>query len=138
MFLVFVQVIVVKYRIKVLIVDDSALMRKALREMIMTDEAFDVVGVARDGKDAIEKVKELKPDVITMDINMPEMDGLTSMQYILDDNPEIPVIIISSLTQDGALTTFEALALGAFDFVAKLPELYLQIYILSEERLLKR
>ncbi|ALS22397.1 MULTISPECIES: protein-glutamate methylesterase/protein-glutamine glutaminase [Paenibacillus] len=119
MFLVFVQVIVVKYRIKVLIVDDSALMRKALREMIMTDEAFDVVGVARDGKDAIEKVKELKPDVITMDINMPEMDGLTSMQYILDDNPEIPVIIISSLTQDGALTTFEALALGAFDFVAK-------------------
>lgn len=119
MFLVFVQVIVVKDRIKVLIVDDSALMRKALREIIMTDEAFDVVGVARDGKDAIEKVKELKPDVITMDINMPEMDGLTSMQYILDDNPEIPVIIISSLTQDGALTTFEALALGAFDFVAK-------------------
>jgi two-component system chemotaxis response regulator CheB len=119
MFLVFVQVIVVKHRIKVLIVDDSALMRKALREIIMTDEALDVVGVARDGKDAIEKVKELKPDVITMDINMPEMDGLTSMQYILDDNPEIPVIVISSLTQDGALTTFEALALGAFDFVAK-------------------
>lgn len=119
MLLVFVQVIVVKNKIKVLIVDDSALMRKALREIIMTDEAFDVVGVARDGKDAIEKVKELKPDVITMDINMPEMDGLTSMQYILDDHPEIPVIIISSLTQDGALTTFEALALGAFDFVAK-------------------
>lgn len=119
MFLVFVQVMVVKYRVKVLIVDDSALMRKALREIIMTDEALDVVGVARDGKDAIEKVKELKPDVITMDINMPEMDGLTSMQYILEDYPEIPVIIISSLMQEGAFTTFEALALGAFDFVAK-------------------
>ncbi|WP_027416400.1 protein-glutamate methylesterase/protein-glutamine glutaminase [Aneurinibacillus terranovensis] len=108
-----------KHRIKVLIVDDSALMRKALREIIITDEALDLVGVARDGKDAIEKVKELKPDVITMDINMPEMDGLTSMRYILDDHPEIPVIIISSLTQEGAFTTFEALALGAFDFVAK-------------------
>jgi two-component system chemotaxis response regulator CheB len=110
---------VMKHKIKVLIVDDSALMRKALREIIMTDEALDVVGTARDGKDAIEKAKELKPDVITMDINMPEMDGLTSMQYILNDNPEIPVIIISSLTQEGAFTTFEALALGAFDFVAK-------------------
>jgi Chemotaxis response regulator containing a CheY-like receiver domain and a methylesterase domain len=119
MFAVFLQVMVMKNKIKVLVVDDSALMRKALREMIMTDEELDVAGAARDGKDAIEKVKELKPDVITMDINMPEMDGLTSMQYILNDNPEIPVIIISSLTQDGALTTFEALALGAFDFVAK-------------------
>jgi len=108
-----------KYKIKVLIVDDSALMRKALREIIMTDEALEVIGTARNGIDAIEKVKQLKPDVITMDINMPEMDGLTSMRYILDDHPEIPVIIVSSLTQEGALTTFEALALGAFDFVAK-------------------
>jgi two-component system chemotaxis response regulator CheB len=112
-------VVVLKKRIRVLIVDDSALMRRALKEIILTDDALEVVGTARDGQDAINKVKELKPDVITMDINMPVMDGLTSMQYILNDYPEIPVIIISSLSQEGTLTTFEALALGAFDYVGK-------------------
>ncbi|NSW89557.1 MAG: chemotaxis response regulator protein-glutamate methylesterase [Firmicutes bacterium] len=106
-------------KIKVLLVDDSALMRKALKEIIVTDGSLEVVGTARDGQDAIEKVHKLKPDVITMDINMPIMDGLTSMQYILNDYPEIPVLIISSLTTEGALTTFEALELGAFDYVAK-------------------
>ncbi|QNU66133.1 chemotaxis response regulator protein-glutamate methylesterase [Ruminiclostridium herbifermentans] len=109
----------VSEKIKVLIVDDSALMRKSLKEIIMTDTSMEVVGTARDGQDAIEKVRDLEPDVITMDINMPVMDGLTSMQYILSEFPEIPVIIISSLTEDGALTTFEALELGAFDYVAK-------------------
>jgi two-component system chemotaxis response regulator CheB len=106
-------------RIKVLIVDDSALMRRALREIILTDDELDVVGTARDGKDAIDKVRELRPDVVTMDINMPVMDGLTSMQYILNDYPDLPVIIISSLSTEGAFTTFEALALGAFDYVTK-------------------
>lgn len=106
-------------RIKVLIVDDSALMRKALKEIIMTDPDLDVAGTARNGEDAIEKVHDLKPDVITMDINMPVMDGLTSMQYILSEYPEIPVLMVSSLTEEGALTTFEALELGAFDYVAK-------------------
>lgn len=106
-------------RIKVLIVDDSALMRKALKEIIITDSDLEVVGTARDGQDAVEKVHDLKPDVITMDINMPVMDGLTSMQYILNDYPEVPVLIISSLTTEGALTTFEAMELGAFDYVAK-------------------
>lgn len=106
-------------KIKVLIVDDSALMRKALKEIIMTDPSLDVVGTARDGSDAIQKVHELKPDVITMDINMPVMDGLTAMQYILDAYPKIAVLMVSSLTEEGALTTFEALELGAFDYVAK-------------------
>lgn len=106
-------------RIRVLIVDDSALMRKALKEIMLTDVELDVIGTARDGQDAIVKVRELQPDVITMDINMPVMDGLTSMQYILSDYPEIPILIISSLSQDGALTTFEALALGAYDYVSK-------------------
>lgn len=106
-------------RIKVLIVDDSALMRKVLKEIIMTDAELEVVGTARDGQDAIEKVHELRPDVVTMDINMPIMDGLTSLQYILCDFPEMPIIMISSLTADGAITTFEALELGAFDYVAK-------------------
>ena len=106
-------------RIRVLIVDDSALMRKALKEIIMTDSGLEVVGTARDGQDAIEKVHDLNPDVVTMDINMPVMDGLTSMQHILSDYPEMPVLMVGSLTAEGALTTFEALELGAFDFVAK-------------------
>lgn len=106
-------------RIKVLIADDSALMRKVLKEIIMTDPSLEVAGMARDGQDAIDKAHYLKPDVITMDINMPVMDGLTSMQYILNDFPELPVLIISSLTTEGALTTFEALELSAFDYVAK-------------------
>lgn len=106
-------------RIKVLIVDDSALMRKVLKEIFLTDNQLEVVGTARDGLDAIEKVNELMPDVITMDINMPVMDGLTSMQHILSNNPELPVIMVSSLTNEGAMTTFEALELGAFDYVAK-------------------
>lgn len=106
-------------RIKVLIVDDSALMRKVLKEIIMTDESLEVVGTARDGQEAVEKVHDLNPDVVTMDINMPVMDGLTSMQYILSDYPDMPILIVSSLTSEGALTTFEALELGAFDYVAK-------------------
>ncbi|MBU3099299.1 MULTISPECIES: protein-glutamate methylesterase/protein-glutamine glutaminase [Clostridium] len=106
-------------KIKVLIVDDSALMRRALKEIIMTDPSLDVVGTARDGQDAIEKVHELNPDVVTMDINMPVMDGLTSMQYILSDYPQMPILMVSSLTEEGAMTTFEALELGAFDYVAK-------------------
>jgi len=106
-------------RIKVLIADDSALMRKALKEIIMTDPSLEVVGTARNGQDAVEKVHDLKPDVVTMDINMPVMDGLTSMQHILAEFPEISVLMVSSLTEEGALTTFEALELGAFDYIAK-------------------
>lgn len=106
-------------KIKILIADDSALMRRALKEIIMTDPGLEVVGTARDGSDAIEKVREFKPDVVTMDINMPIMDGLTAMQYILSDYPETAVLVVSSLTAEGALTTFEALELGAFDYVAK-------------------
>lgn len=106
-------------KIKVLIVDDSALMRKALKEIVMTDPSLEVIGTARNGQDAIDKVYELKPDVITMDINMPVMDGLTSMQHILNEDPDIPVLMVSSLTEEGALITFEALELGAFDYVTK-------------------
>lgn len=106
-------------RIKVLIVDDSALMRKVIKEILMTDEEIEVVGTARDGEDAIEKVQIYEPDVVTMDINMPLMDGITSMQYILNISPNVQVVMISSLTADGAMTTFEALELGAFDYVAK-------------------
>jgi two-component system chemotaxis response regulator CheB len=107
-----------KRKIRVLIADDSALMRKALREILSSDPEIEVVDTARDGEDAVKKALELEPDVITMDINMPGMDGLTALQYIVEK--EIcPVIMVSSLTQEGALITFEALELGAFDYVAK-------------------
>ncbi|GAV26197.1 Bifunctional protein GlmU [Carboxydothermus islandicus] len=105
-------------KIRVLIVDDSALMRKYLREILEQDPEIEVIAVARNGREAVEKALELSPDVITMDINMPEMDGLTAIQYIMLHRPT-PIIVISSLTQKGALTTFEALELGAVDYVAK-------------------
>ena len=104
--------------IRVLICDDSALMRRTLKKIISDDPALEVAGTARDGDDAVLKARDLMPDVVTMDINMPGMDGITAMQYIIDENIA-PVLMVSSLTQEGAETTFEALALGAFDFVGK-------------------
>lgn len=103
---------------RVLIVDDSALMRKYLREIIEEDRELEVAGVARDGREAVEMNLALEPDVITMDINMPRLDGLTAIQYIMAQRP-CPVLVVSSLTQKGALTTFEALELGAVDYVPK-------------------
>ncbi len=105
-------------KIKVLICDDSALMRKTLERIINSDRELEVIGKARDGEDAVLKARELRPDVITMDINMPVIDGITSLQIIVEEKIA-PVIMVSSLTQDGAITTFEALELGAFDYVAK-------------------
>ncbi|MFZ5650232.1 MAG: protein-glutamate methylesterase/protein-glutamine glutaminase [Bacillota bacterium] len=103
---------------RVLIVDDSALMRKYLREIIEEDRELEVAGAARDGREAVELNLSLEPDVITMDINMPHMDGLTAIQHIMAQRP-CPVLVVSSLTQKGALTTFEALELGAVDYVPK-------------------
>lgn len=104
--------------IRVLIVDDSALMRKKLSEMLMAEPDIEVIATARDGEDGVAKARELRPDVITMDINMPRLDGLSALQLILED-AICPVIMVSSLTQEGALATFEAMELGAFDYVAK-------------------
>lgn len=105
-------------RIRVLVADDSAFMRKCLREMLAADPQIEVVDVARDGEEAVAKARELRPDVVTLDVNMPKMDGLTALQRILLEAP-CAVVMISSLTQEGALTTIEALELGAVDFVAK-------------------
>ncbi|MCP5501019.1 MAG: chemotaxis response regulator protein-glutamate methylesterase [Leptospiraceae bacterium] len=104
-------------KIKVLVVEDSAFMRKQLKTILESDPLMEV-HLARDGEDGVNKARELKPDVITMDINLPGMDGLTAMQHILHDNI-CPVIIVSSLSQEGAMITFEALELGAFDYVPK-------------------
>lgn len=104
--------------IKVLIADDSALMRKMLKKILEADSDIEVVAAARDGEDVVLKARELHPDVITMDVNMPKQDGITALQYIMNEKI-CPVVMVSSLTQEGAMTTFEALELGAFDFVGK-------------------
>jgi two-component system chemotaxis response regulator CheB len=104
--------------IKVLIADDSALMRKMLKRILETDPEIEVIATARDGNDVVEKAREYLPDVVTMDVNMPGQDGITALQYIVDEKI-CPVVMVSSLTQEGAVTTFEALELGAFDFVGK-------------------
>jgi two-component system chemotaxis response regulator CheB len=105
-------------RIRALVVDDSALMRRYLTEILESDPAIEVVGTARDGEEAVLAALSLRPDVITLDINMPRMDGLTALQYIMAEAP-CPVLVVSSLTQKGALATFEALELGAVDYIAK-------------------
>jgi two-component system chemotaxis response regulator CheB len=104
--------------IKVLIVDDSHVMRKTISRMLSNDSIIQVVGTAVDGRDAIEKIESLKPDVITMDIEMPVMNGLEALRHIMSKNP-IPVIMMSALTKEGAEVTMEALNLGACDFVTK-------------------
>ena len=103
---------------RVLVADDSALMRQTLKRIICEAPGLELIGMARDGEDAVIKARELRPDVISMDINMPRMDGITALQLILDEKI-CPVVMVSSLTQKGAATTFECLELGAFDFVAK-------------------
>ncbi|RMF57595.1 MAG: chemotaxis response regulator protein-glutamate methylesterase [Bacteroidetes bacterium] len=104
--------------IRVLVVDDSAFMRKALSMMLEEDDQIQVVDTARDGLEAIEKVRALRPDVVTLDVEMPRMDGLTALKQIMKEAP-CPVIMISSLTREGAQATLEALDAGAVDFIPK-------------------
>lgn len=104
--------------IRVLIADDSAFMRQVLSDLFVKQADFEVVGTAKNGKDAITKVKELKPDLMTMDVNMPVMDGLNALAVIMEESP-IPVVMISSLTHEGTEETIRALSLGAVDFISK-------------------
>ena len=104
--------------IRVMIVDDSALIRKLLTDILKADKEILVVGTARNGKDALDKIKRFNPDIITLDVEMPVMDGLTTLKYIVSDY-KIPVIMISTLTQHGADLTLKALEDGAVDFLQK-------------------
>jgi two-component system chemotaxis response regulator CheB len=104
--------------IRVLVVDDSALVRKLVSDALKVDPEIDVVGTAVDPYVARDKIEKLKPDVLTLDIEMPRMDGLTFLKIIMEQRP-LPVIIMSSLTQQGSTSALEALRLGAFDVLAK-------------------
>ncbi|MGA2097975.1 MAG: chemotaxis-specific protein-glutamate methyltransferase CheB, partial [Candidatus Acidiferrum sp.] len=105
-------------KFKVLIVDDSAFMRKVLETIFNADDQLTVAGHAKDGREAVTLAESLKPDVITMDINMPHMDGLQATAQIMTTNPR-PIVIVSSESRDGAASTLKALELGAIEFVAK-------------------
>jgi two-component system, chemotaxis family, protein-glutamate methylesterase/glutaminase len=105
-------------KIRVLCVDDSALVRKILTEVFSADAGFEVVGTAPDAFIAREKIKQLNPDVITLDVEMPRMDGLTFLRNLMRLRP-MPVVMVSSLTERGAEVTLDALSVGAVDFVAK-------------------
>jgi two-component system, chemotaxis family, protein-glutamate methylesterase/glutaminase len=104
--------------VRVLVVDDSALMRKLIPQALKRDSLIEVVGTAMDGSFALKKIEELRPHVVTLDLEMPRMDGIETLREIMR-NHRVPVIVVSAQTADGAKSTMKALALGAFDFVAK-------------------
>ncbi len=105
-------------RIRVLVVDDSALMRKLIPAILARDSSMEVVGTAMDGAFALKKIEELQPDVVTLDLEMPRMDGMEALRLIMRRAP-IPVILFSTHSKEGGYATFKALAMGAVDFLTK-------------------
>src|SRR6202020_2865853 len=105
-------------KIRVLVVDDSAFMCKVLQEIINSDPQLEVAGQGRGGRDAVALAESLRPDVITMDINMPPVDGLQATEMIMSQHPR-PIVIVSSESREGAASSLRALELGAIDFVPK-------------------
>jgi len=107
-----------RHSVRVLVVDDSALMRKLIPQMLAADESIEVVGTAMDGTFCLKKIEELKPNVVTLDLEMPGMNGIDTLKEIMRRQP-VPVIVFSSHSTEGASVTMKALGLGAFDFVTK-------------------
>ncbi len=106
-------------RIRILVVDDSVVIRKLLADTLSADPALEVVGVASDGRIALSKIALLRPDLITLDIEMPVMDGLQTLVELRKLYPKLPVIMFSTLTERGAAATLDALSLGASDYATK-------------------
>jgi two-component system, chemotaxis family, protein-glutamate methylesterase/glutaminase len=107
-----------KSKVRVLVVDDSALMRKLIPQMLAADDSLEVVGTAMDGSFCLKKIEELNPHVVTLDLEMPGMNGIDTLKEIMRREP-VPVIVFSSHSTEGASVTMKALGLGAFDFVTK-------------------
>ena len=105
-------------KVRVLVIDDSALMRKLIPQILARDSEIEVVGTAMDGAFGLKKIEELRPHVVTLDLEMPRMDGMETLRQIMRRH-RLPVIVVSAHSTEGASTTFKALALGAFDFVTK-------------------
>jgi two-component system chemotaxis response regulator CheB len=105
--------------IRILIVDDSSPIRQAISSLLTEEHDMQVVGIAPNGRMGVEKVSQVRPDVVLLDIEMPEMDGMTALKLIRKDHANLPIIMFSALTKKGATQTLEALALGADDYVAK-------------------
>ena len=105
-------------KIRVLIVDDSSVARLALQSILERDRDIQVVGLAADGAEGLQKVRELRPDVVTLDVQMPVMDGLTALKFIMSQTPT-PVLMVSSTTHQDSRERAEALALGAVSCIAK-------------------
>ena len=122
---------------KVLIVDDSKVVRHKLVEILESSDDIVVVGEAENGIDALAMIPKLKPDVVTLDINMPKMNGLTTLKHIMIHSP-VPTVMLSSLTREGALITFDALRYGAVDFVFKPVKLENQFLVEQKQRLLAK
>ncbi|MEN8173415.1 MAG: chemotaxis protein CheB [Chloroflexota bacterium] len=104
-------------KIKVLIVDDATFMQKAIREILESDPEIEVVGTAKNGLECLKLIKELRPDVVTLDVDMPVMDGIKTVRHIMIESP-VPVVMLSSLSEHGDIT-FEAMRLGVVDFLPK-------------------
>ncbi len=111
--------ITVTTKVRILVVDDSVVIRKILTDVITEDPDLEVVGTASNGVIALRKLPLLKPDLVTLDLEMPEMGGLETLKNIRRTYPRLPVVIFSSISQQGAAATLDALSLGASDYVTK-------------------
>jgi len=105
--------------IRILVVDDSVVVRRILSDTLSKDPELEVVGLASDGRIALSKIPVLRPNLVTLDVEMPVMDGLETLVELRKSHPKLPVIMFSSLTENGAAATLEALALGASDYATK-------------------
>lgn len=123
--------------IRVLVIDDSAFMRKMISDLLSTNQRIKVIGTARNGEDGLKKVKALSPDIVTLDVEMPIMDGISTLKKIMEENP-LPVVMLSSVTSKGATKTIQAISLGAVDFITKPSgSISLDINLIKEEMIKK-